>query len=124
MIYVKFKVSVRSRAKKKKWYLTWVLLISARLSITTVWFVKDCSRNTTLLPLPNPPIADTPQENLGGTPPANLLTRRGWVGVNTPGYPVNLSEELLVKKWCELFRGVLNVMNDLDKWLGGVKRAA
>lgn len=104
--------------------LTWILLISARLPISAVRFVKYCSQDATLPPLANPPITDTPQENLGGTPSANLLTRCGWVGIDTPSNSVDLSEELLVEQWRELLESVLNMLNDLGRQLGDFERTA
>jgi hypothetical protein len=117
VICVKFKVSIGSRREGRR--LTWVLLISARFPTSAAWLAKDRSRNAAFPPLPDPPITDTPQENLGGAPPADLLTRCGWVGINTSGHPVDLGEELLVEQRCELFGGVLDVLNDLGKGLGG-----
>lgn len=92
--------------------MIWVFLISARLPTGTVWFVKDRGRNAALSPLPDPPVADTPQENLGGAPPADLLTRCSRVGINTSGDPVDLCEELLFEQRCELFSGILNMLDD------------
>ena len=95
--------------------LTWIFLISARLPTRTIRFVKDFGRDAALPPLPDPPVTDTPQENLGGAPPADLLTRCGRVGIDTSGNPMDLCEELLVEQWCELLRGVLNMLGDLGK---------
>jgi hypothetical protein len=43
------------------------------------------------------------------------LTRGGRVGISTSGNAVNLSEEVLVEQWSELFRGVLNLVDNLGK---------
>jgi len=91
----------------------WILLISARLPTGAIRFAKDGSWDATLPPLPNPPVTDTPQENFGGTPPADLLTRCGWVGIDASSNPVDLSEEFLVEQWRELLRGVLYMLNNL-----------
>lgn len=98
--------------------LTWILLISARLPISAVQFAKVCGWNAAFPPLSDPPITDTPHKNLGGTPPADLLARCGWVGIDAPGDPVDLCEEFLIEQRFELFRGVLNVLGDLGQWLG------
>jgi len=89
-----------------------ILLISARFTAGTVRLIEDGSRNDALPPLPDPPLTDTPQKYLGGTPPTDLLAGGGWVGIDASGNPVNLGEEVLVKQRCELFRGVLNLLND------------
>jgi len=90
----------------------WIFLIPASLPARAVWFVKNSSRNAALPPFPNPPVANPPHENLGSTPPADPLTGCSWVGIDTSGNPVDLCEELLVKQRCELFGGILNVLDD------------
>jgi len=95
--------------------LTWIFLVSARFPTSAVRFIEDCGRNAALPPLPDPPVADTPQENLCSAPPADLLAGCGRVWINTSGNPMDLCEELLVEQRCELFRGVLNMLDDLGK---------
>ena len=116
------KIRGKRKVAYKGWRpLAWIFLIPTRLPTSAVRFVEERSRYVSLTPLPDPPITDTPQENLGCTPPANLLTRRGWIRIDTSGNPVDLSEELLNEEWCELLRGVLNVLDDLDERFRGFR---